>query len=208
MFINDIIIEIKFYKNFFFLILFYSLFILYFLFIKIKKKINKMNLNKKMKKFNDNLSSSSRTNSNKKIMIKTLNFDKLPKNFNSTNYNANTFLNVTKSKTHRSNNNHLPSSSSKIHSKPCLIKPISTRNKNTITLNIVPKATNHISNSVHHHTMKQIRPISRNKIQTHHNNINHNLFSNGLYASYNNSSATYKSYKNSYNHNASSLNKL
>ena len=167
-----------------------------------------MNLNKKMKKFNDNLSSSSRTNSNKKIMIKTLNFDKLPKNFNSTNYNANTFLNVTKSKTHRSNNNHLPSSSSKIHSKPCLIKPISTRNKNTITLNIVPKATNHISNSVHHHTMKQIRPISRNKIQTHHNNINHNLFSNGLYASYNNSSATYKSYKNSYNHNASSLNNL
>ena len=89
-----------------------------------------MNLNKKMKKFNDNLSSSSRTNSNKKIMIKTLNFDKLPKHFNSTNYNANTFLNVTKSKTHRTNNNHLPSSSSKIHSKPCLIKPISSRNNN------------------------------------------------------------------------------
>ena len=48
--------------------------------------------------------------------------------------------------------------------------------------------------------MKQIRPISRNKIHNH-------LFSNGLYASYNNSSATYKSYKNSYknyyNHNAS-----
>ena len=167
-----------------------------------------MNLNKKMKKFNDNLSSSSRTNSNKKIMIKTLNFDKLPKNFNSTNYNANTFLNVTKSKTHRSNNNHLPSSSSKIHSKPCLIKPISTRNKNTITLNLVPKVSNHISNSVHHHTMKQIRPISRNKIQTNHNNNKHNLFSNGLYASYNNSSATYKSYKNTFNHNASSLNNL
>ena len=166
-----------------------------------------MNLNKKMKKFNDNLSSSSRTNSNKKIMIKTLNFDKLPKHFNSTNYNANTFLNVTKSKTHRTNNNHLPSSSSKIHSKPCLIKPISSRNniKNTITLNIIPKTTNHISNSVNHHTMKQIRPISRNnKI---HNTNNYNLFSNGLYASYNNSSATYKSNKNAYNHNAS-LNNL
>ena len=159
-----------------------------------------MNLNKKMRKLNDNLSSSSRSNSNKKIMIKTLNFDKLPKNFNSSNYNANAFLNMTKSKTHRSNNTHLPSSSSKIHSKPCLIKPISSRNKNTITLNLIPKTSNHISNSVNHHTMKQIRPISRNKIHT-------NLFSNGLYASYNNSSATYKSYKNSYknyyNHNAS-----
>ena len=163
-----------------------------------------MNLNKKMKKFNENLSSSSRSNSNKKIMIKTLNFDKLPRNFNSSNYNANAFLNVTKSKTHRTNNTHLPSSSSKIHSKPCLIKPISTRNKNTITLNLIPKNTNHYSNSVQHHTMKQIRPISRNKIHT-------NLFTNGLYASYNNSSATYKSYKNSYknyyNHNAS-LNNL
>ncbi len=82
-----------------------------------------------MKKSIENLSSSTRTNSNKKLMIKTLNFDKLPKNFNTSNYNANTFLNVTKSKTHRLNNNHLPSSSSKIHSKPCLIKPISTRNK-------------------------------------------------------------------------------
>ena len=131
-------------------------------------------------------------------MIKVLNFDKLPKNFNTSNYNANTFLNVTKSKTHRLNNNHLPSSSSKIHSKPCLIKPISTRNKNTITLNIIPKTISHISNSVQHHTMKQIRPISRNKIHNH-------LFSNGLYASYNNSSSTYK---NSYNNNNASLNNL
>ena len=151
-----------------------------------------MNLNKKMRKLNDNLSSSSRSNSNKKIMIKTLNFDKLPRNFNSSNYNANTFLNVTKSKTHRTNNTHLPSSSSKIHSKPCLIKPISTRNKNTITLNLILKNTNHYSN------------ISRNKIHT-------NLFPNGIYASYNNSSVTYKSYKNLYknyyNHNAS-LNNL
>ena len=52
-----------------------------------------------MKKSIENLSSSTRTNSNKKLMIKTLNFDKLPKNFNTSNYNANTFLNVTKSKT-------------------------------------------------------------------------------------------------------------
>ena len=46
--------------------------------------------------------------------------------------------------------------------------------------------------------MKQIRPISRNKIHNH-------LFSNGLYASYNNSSSTYK---NSYNNNNASLNNL
>ena len=46
-------------------------------------------------------------NSNKKIITKTLNLDKLFKTFNTLNYNVNIFLNVTQSKIYRLNNNHL-----------------------------------------------------------------------------------------------------
>ena len=101
---------------------------------------------------------SSRSNSKapnslgKKILIKTLNFEKLPKNL----YNQNTFLNITKSKTNRNNNNinninnnNIINNSSKrfsvvsgrnFHhnflnknlnsSKPYFMKPITSRNNN------------------------------------------------------------------------------
>ena len=46
-------------------------------------------------------------NSNKKIITKTLNLDKLFITFNTLNYNVNIFLNVTQSKIYRLNNNHL-----------------------------------------------------------------------------------------------------
>ena len=117
----------------------------------------------------------------KKISIKALDFEKLPRKFSGMNYAGNTFLNITRSSSNRGGKDNLTSSLSKQKGKIFFAKPLTSRsrNENAIKLNVIPKTTATVINI----TPGQKAPPVFNKLFTH-----------SLYVSYNNSSSTYKTF--------------
>ena len=111
----------------------------------------------------------------RKISIKALDFEKLPKKLVGSNFKANTFLNITRSSSNLCIDN-LPSSLGRQNKKTYFVKPMTSRNRNdnSIKLNDIPKTG--LINATPVQKMKQ---LSRNK------NIN-NLFTQNIYQSYNN----------------------
>ena len=116
----------------------------------------------------------------KKISIKSLDFNKLPKIFNGTTYAGNAFLNVTKSPSTRKNENKM-SSVPKDKGKTFYAKSLTSRNKNNnaVRLNVMPKST---SSALNIASGQSSRPQSKEK------KFN-KLFTRSLYISYNNSSS-------------------
>ena len=113
----------------------------------------------------------------KKISIKALDFEKLPKKFVGSNFKANTFLNITRSSSNLGIEN-LPSTLSRQNNKKIyFVKPMTSRsrNQNAIRLNEIPK-TSYINAT----PVQKMKQLSRNK------NIN-NIFTQSIYQSYSNS---------------------
>ena len=113
----------------------------------------------------------------KKISIKALDFEKLPKKFVCSNFKANTFLNITRSSSNLGIEN-LPSTLSRQNNKKIyFMKPMTSRsrNQNAIRLNEIPK-TSYINAT----------PVQKMKQQSRNKNIN-NIFTQSIYQSYSNS---------------------
>ena len=110
----------------------------------------------------------------KKISIKALDFDKLPKKLMSTNFKTNNFLNITKSSSNIMDN--LPSSLGKQNKRNFFFFFMTSRsrNDNAIKLNEIPK-TSYMNVT----PIQKMKQLSRNK------NLN-NLFTQSIYHSYNN----------------------
>ena len=137
-----------------------------------------------MKKKNINFSS--RLAVAKKISIKALDFEKLPRKFSGMNYAGNTFLNITRSSSNRGGKDNLTSSLSKQKGKIFFAKPLTSRsrNENAIKLNVIPKTTATVINITpgqKAHPINKPKPFNK-------------LFTHSLYVSYNNSSSTYKTF--------------
>ena len=111
----------------------------------------------------------------RKISIKALDFEKLPKKLVGSNFKANTFLNITRSSSNLGIDN-LPSSLSKQNKKTYFVKPMTSRsrNDNAIKLNEIPK-TAYIN----------VTPVQKMKQLSSNKNLN-NLFTQNIYQSYNN----------------------
>ena len=138
----------------------------------------------KMKKKSINFSS--RLAVAKKISIKALDFEKLPRKFSGINYAGNTFLNITRSSSNRGGKDNLTSSLSKQKGKIFFAKPLTSRsrNENAIKLNVIPKTTATVINITpgqKNHPINKPKPFNK-------------LFTHSLYVSYNNSSSTYKTF--------------
>ena len=112
----------------------------------------------------------------RKISIKALDFEKLPKKLVGSNFKANTFLNITRSSSNLCIDG-LPSSLGKQNKKTYFVKPMTSRsrNDNAIKLNEIPK-TSYIN----------VTPVQKMKQLSRNNNLN-NLFTQSIYQSYNNS---------------------
>ena len=122
----------------------------------------------------------------KKISIKALDFEKLPRKFSGINYAGNTFLNITRSSSNRGGKDNLTSSLSKQKGKIFFAKPLTSRsrNENAIKLNVIPKTTATVINITpgqKAHPTNKPKPFNK-------------LFTHSLYVSYNNSSSTYKTF--------------
>ena len=122
----------------------------------------------------------------KKISIKALDFEKLPRKFSGINYAGNTFLNITRSSSNRGGKDNLTSSLSKQKGKIFFAKPLTSRsrNENAIKLNVIPKTTATVINITpgqKAHPPNKPKPFNK-------------LFTHSLYVSYNNSSSTYKTF--------------
>ena len=122
----------------------------------------------------------------KKISIKALDFEKLPRKFSGINYAGNTFLNITRSSSNRGGKDNLTSSLSKQKGKIFFGKPLTSRsrNENAIKLNVIPKTTATVINITpgqKAHPINKPKPFNK-------------LFTHSLYVSYNNSSSTYKTF--------------
>ena len=122
----------------------------------------------------------------KKISIKALDFEKLPRKFSGMNYAGNTFLNITRSSSNRGGKDNLTSSLSKQKGKIFFAKPLTSRsrNENAIKLNVIPKTTATVINITpgqKAHPINKPKPFNK-------------LFAHSLYVSYNNSSSTYKTF--------------
>ena len=122
----------------------------------------------------------------KKISIKALDFEKLPRKFSGINYAGNTFLNITRSSSNRGGKDNLTSSLSKQKGKIFFAKPLTSRsrNENAIKLNVIPKTTATVINITpgqKAHPINKPKPFNK-------------LFTHSLYVSYNNSSSTYKTF--------------
>ena len=115
----------------------------------------------------------------RKISIKALDFEKLPKKLVGSNFKANTFLNITRSSSNLGIEN-LPSSLSKQNKKTYFVKPMTSRsrNDNAIKLNEIPK-TSYINVT----PVQKMKQLSRNK------NIN-SIFTQSIYQSFNNNSSS------------------
>ena len=113
----------------------------------------------------------------RKISIKALDFEKLPKKLMGSNFKANTFLNITRSSSNLGIDN-LPSSLGRQNKKTYFVKPMTSRsrNDNAIKLNDIPK-TAYIN----------VTPVQKMKQLTHNKNIN-NIFTQNIYQSFNNNS--------------------
>ena len=144
-----------------------------------------------------NINFASRLAVAKKISIKALDFEKLPHKFGS-NYMGNAFLNITRSSSNRGGKDNLTSSLTKNKGKMLFAKPLTSRsrNENAIKLNVIPKTTATIINITQGQKMHNSNQIN-NKPQKPMNK----LFTHSLYASYNNSSSTYKTFNNNAAHN-------
>jgi hypothetical protein len=127
----------------------------------------------------------------KKISIKALDFEKLPRKFSGINYAGNTFLNITRSSSNRGGKDNLTSSLSKQKGKIFFAKPLTSRsrNENAIKLNVIPKTTATVINIT---PAQKAHPINKPKPFN-------KLFTHSLYVSYNNSSSTYKTFNNTNN---------
>ena len=146
-----------------------------------------------MKKKN-NINFTTRLAVAKKISIKALDFEKLPRKFSGSNYMGNAFLNITRSSSNRGPKDNLTSSLTKNKGKILFAKPLTSRsrNENAIKLNVIPKTTAtiinitqgqkmHNSHQSNNNTNKPQKPLNK-------------LFTHSLYVSYNNSSSTYKTF--------------
>ena len=160
-----------------------------------------------------NMNFTSRLAVAKKISIKALDFEKLPRKFSGTNYIGNAFLNITRSSSNRGGKDNLTSSLTKNKGKILFAKPLTSRsrNENAIKLNVIPKTTATIINitqgqkmhNSHQGSNKQQKPLNK-------------LFTHSLYVSYNNnSSSNYKNFNTNAVHNignnqksANGLNKM
>ena len=113
----------------------------------------------------------------RKISIKALDFEKLPKKLVNSNFKTNTFLNITRSSSNLFIDN-LPSSLGKQNKKTYFVKPMTSRsrNDNAIKLNEIPK-TAYIN----------VTPVQKMKQLTRNQNLN-NLFTQNIYQSFNNNS--------------------
>ena len=113
----------------------------------------------------------------RKISIKALDFEKLPKKLGNSNFKANTFLNITRSSSNLFIDN-LPSSLGKQNKKTYFVKPMTSRsrNNNAIKLNEIPK-TSYIN----------VTPVQKMKQLSRNQNLN-NLFTQNIYQSFNNNS--------------------
>ena len=122
----------------------------------------------------------------KKISIKALDFEKLPRKFSGMNYAGNTFLNITRSSSNRGGKDNLTSSLSKQKGKIFFAKPLTSRsrNENAIKLNVIPKTTATVINIA---PGQKAPPVNKAKPFN-------KLFTHSLYVSYNNSSSTYKTF--------------
>ena len=111
----------------------------------------------------------------RKISIKALDFDKLPKKLVGSNFKTNTFLNITRSSSNLGIDN-LPSSLGRQNKKTFFVKPMTSRSRNDIAikLNDIPK-----TGSINVTPVQKVKQLSRNK------NLN-NLFTQNIYQSYNN----------------------
>ena len=140
-----------------------------------------------------NINFTSRLAVAKKISIKALDFEKLPRKFSGSNYLGNAFLNITRSSSNRGPKDNLTSSLTKNKGKILFAKPLTSRsrNENAIKLNVIPKTTATIINITQGQKMHNSHQINNNnKPQKPLNK----LFTNSLYVSYNNSSSTYKTF--------------
>ena len=113
----------------------------------------------------------------KKISIKALDFEKLPKKFVGSNFKANTFLNITRSSSNLGIENIPLTLNRQNNKKIYFVKPMTSRsrNQNPIRLNEIPK-TSYINAT----PVQKMKQLSRNK------NIN-NIFTQSIYQSYSNS---------------------
>ena len=140
-----------------------------------------------------NINFTSRLAVAKKISIKALDFEKLPRKFSGSNYLGNAFLNITRSSSNRGPKDNLTSSLTKNKGKILFAKPLTSRsrNENAIKLNVIPKTTATIINITQGQKMHNSHQINNNnKPQKPLNK----LFTHSLYVSYNNSSSTYKTF--------------
>ena len=144
-----------------------------------------------MKKKN-NINFATRLAVAKKISIKALDFEKLPRKFSGSNYMGNAFLNITRSSSNRGPKDNLTSSLTKNKGKILFAKPLTSRsrNENAIKLNVIPKTTATIINITQGQKMHNSHQVNNNKPQKPLNK----LFTHSLYVSYNNSSSTYKTF--------------
>ena len=153
----------------------------------------------------------------KKISIKALDFEKLPRKFSGSNYMGNAFLNITRSSSNRGPKDNLTSSLTKNKGKMLFAKPLTSRsrNENAIKLNVIPKTAATVINiTPGQKVSSSYKNNNLNNINSNNNNINNNskqkplnkLFAQSLYVSYNNSSSTYQTF-NSNNQNFGSMQK-
>ena len=126
----------------------------------------------------------SKMNLPRKISIKALDFEKLPKKLVGTNFKANTFLNITRSSSNLCIDN-LPSSLGRQNKKTYFVKPMTSRsrNDNIIKLNDIPK-TSYIN----------VTPVQKMKQLNGNKNLN-NLFTQNIYQSFNNNNSNKASAK-------------
>ena len=91
----------------------------------------------------NNINFTSRLAVAKKISIKALDFEKLPRKFNGANYIGNAFLNITRSSSNRGGKDNLTSSLTKNKGKMLFAKPLTSRsrNENAIKLNKLKAST-------------------------------------------------------------------
>ena len=118
----------------------------------------------------------------RKISIKALDFEKLPKKLVGSNFKANTFLNITRSSSNLCVDN-LPSSLGRQNKKTYFVKPMTSRsrNDNAIKLNEIPR-TAYIN----------VTPVQKMKQTSRNKNLN-NIFTQNIYQSYNNNINSNKS---------------
>ena len=145
-----------------------------------------------------NINFTSRLAVAKKISIKALDFEKLPRKFIGPNYMGNAFLNITRSSSNRGGKDNLTSSLTKNKGKILFAKPLTSRsrNENAIKLNVIPKTTATIINITQGQKINNSHQMNNNNKQQ--KPIN-KLFTHSLYVSYNNSSSNYKNLNNNNN---------